>query len=69
MPISPLMDRRKHGVSRSQCDFLDVVALPLFRLWAAAFPGAQPIARNTEANLQRWRVQMEAKGIKKSKSR
>ena len=69
MPISPLMDRRKHGVSRSQCDFLDVVALPMFRLWAAAFPAASPIVRNTEANLQCWRAQMEAKCIKKSKSR
>ena len=69
MPISPLMDRRKHGVSRSQCDFLDVVALPLFRLWAAAFPGAAPIVKNTEANFQRWRTQMEAQALKKSKSR
>lgn len=54
LPISPLMDRTGDGVSKSQCDFLERVALPLFRVWATMFPGATPMVTGAEANLQRW---------------
>jgi hypothetical protein len=30
LPVSPLMDRSKQGISRSQVGFFDIVALPLY---------------------------------------
>jgi cAMP-specific phosphodiesterase 4 len=30
--VSPLMDRTKGGVTKSQCGFFNVVALPLFQV-------------------------------------
>jgi hypothetical protein len=41
---------------QSQCDFLEKVALPMFEVWAAVFPNAEPILTNTEANLKLWKV-------------
>lgn len=54
MTISPLMDRSKGGVSRSQYEFLARIALPMFGLWVSAFPAARPILSNAETNLRRW---------------
>ncbi len=54
LPISPLFDRAKQGVSKSQVGFFDFVALPLVRAFAAAFPGAQPMAACFEANYGHW---------------
>jgi len=32
LPLSPLFDRDKPGVTKSQVDFLEVIALPLFKV-------------------------------------
>jgi hypothetical protein len=40
LPVTPLFDRTKPGVSKSQLAFMDIVVLPLFRALAAAFPAA-----------------------------
>ncbi|KAG2441292.1 hypothetical protein HYH02_009885 [Chlamydomonas schloesseri] len=45
IPISPLFDRAKQGVSKSQVGFYDFVALPLVHALAGAFPGTQPLYR------------------------
>jgi hypothetical protein len=31
-PVSPLMDRTKGGVTKSQCGFFNIVALPLYKV-------------------------------------
>ncbi|EFJ48257.1 3'5'-cyclic nucleotide phosphodiesterase [Volvox carteri f. nagariensis] len=43
IPISPLFDRAKQGVSKSQVGFYDFVALPLLHALCSAFPGTQPL--------------------------
>ena len=52
--VSPLMDRHKEGVSKSQCDFLSKVVVPLFEQWVSTFPAALPLLQNTICNLQQW---------------
>ncbi|KAG2490632.1 hypothetical protein HYH03_011023 [Edaphochlamys debaryana] len=56
LPISPLFDRSKQGVSKSQVGFYDFVALPLVHALASAFPGAQPLVRCFMSNYNHWRV-------------
>ena len=55
MPISPLFDRTKQGVSKSQVGFYDFVVLPLFHACAAAFPGTQPMLRCALDNYHKWK--------------
>jgi hypothetical protein len=43
LPVTPLFDRSKPGVTKSQVTFMDIVAIPLFRALAQAFPGTEPI--------------------------
>jgi hypothetical protein len=45
LPVTPLFDRSKPGVSKSQVAFMDVVAVPLFRVLAQAFPGTEPLLK------------------------
>ena len=45
IPISPLFDRSKQGVSKSQVGFYDFVALPLVHALSSAFPGTQQLMR------------------------
>ncbi|KAG2447998.1 hypothetical protein HYH02_007026 [Chlamydomonas schloesseri] len=54
LPISPLFDRSKQGVSKSQVGFYDFVALPLVRALTSAFPGAHPWLECFEANRAHW---------------
>ncbi|KAG2493194.1 hypothetical protein HYH03_008614 [Edaphochlamys debaryana] len=56
LPISPLFDRAKQGVSKSQVGFYDFVALPLAHALASAFPGAAPILDCFHANYDHWRA-------------
>lgn len=55
MAISPLMDRRKEGVTKSQCDFLERLVIPMFEVWVAAFPDAKPLLSNAQSNLRMWK--------------
>ncbi|KAG2437156.1 hypothetical protein HXX76_005823 [Chlamydomonas incerta] len=57
IPISPLFDRSKQGVSKSQVGFYDFVALPLVHALSGAFPGTQPIMKCFLRNYQFWRMQ------------
>ncbi|GIL58439.1 hypothetical protein Vafri_13575 [Volvox africanus] len=43
IPISPLFDRSKQGVSKSQVGFYEFVALPMVHALCSAFPGTQPL--------------------------
>ncbi|EFJ46426.1 3'5'-cyclic nucleotide phosphodiesterase, partial [Volvox carteri f. nagariensis] len=55
LPVSPLFDRAKQGVSKSQVGFYDFVALPLVRAVAEAFPGALPLLRCFSENYEYWK--------------
>ena len=39
-PISPLMDRTKGGVTKSQTGFFNVVALPMYTVGRISYPGS-----------------------------
>ena len=54
LPISPLMDRTKEGVTKSQIYFFNVVAIPLFTQLAHVFPGTKEILDNLLLNFDRW---------------
>lgn len=56
MAVSPLMDRTKDGITKSQVGFFDIVALPLFHSWASVFTEALPLAQAVEDNCNRWRA-------------
>ncbi|KAG2425824.1 hypothetical protein HXX76_013449 [Chlamydomonas incerta] len=56
LPISPLFDRAKQGVSKSQVGFYDFVALPLVHALSSAFPGSKPLMRCLLRNYNHWRV-------------
>ncbi|GIL81435.1 hypothetical protein Vretifemale_10473, partial [Volvox reticuliferus] len=55
LPISPLFDRAKQGVGKSQVGFYDFVALPLAHALSSAFPGAQPLMQCFLVNYNHWR--------------
>ncbi|KAG2441899.1 hypothetical protein HXX76_003505 [Chlamydomonas incerta] len=54
--ISPLCDRTKVGVSKSQTGFFDFVALPLVHAMTSAFPGAARMMRHFLANYNHWKA-------------
>ncbi|KAG2492524.1 hypothetical protein HYH03_009189 [Edaphochlamys debaryana] len=56
LPISPLFDRAKQGVSKSQVGFYDFVALPLVHAMSTAFPGARPLMACYASNYHHWRA-------------
>jgi hypothetical protein len=43
LPVTPLFDRAKPGVTKSQVAFFDVVAIPLYATLTTSFAGMQPI--------------------------
>ncbi|KAG2436202.1 hypothetical protein HXX76_006514 [Chlamydomonas incerta] len=55
LPISPLFDRAKQGVSKSQVGFYDFVALPLVHALSSAFPNAAPIMECFVTNYDHWK--------------
>eukprot|EP00798_Chlamydomonas_sp_ICE-L_P014589 gene14589-20640_t len=58
LQVSPLMDRGKIGISKSQVGFFDIVALPLFQCYAQAFPQSQPLLDAVKNNYEMWREDM-----------
>ncbi|KAG2441900.1 hypothetical protein HXX76_003506 [Chlamydomonas incerta] len=60
--ISPLCDRTKVGVSKSQTGFFDFVALPLVHAMSSAFPGAARMKRFFLDNYNYWKSPGEANG-------
>ncbi|KAF5838514.1 hypothetical protein DUNSADRAFT_2712 [Dunaliella salina] len=55
LPLSPLFDRTKPGISKSQVGFFDVVALPLLQILVSAMPGALPMLTGAEHNYDHWK--------------
>ena len=54
LPISPLMDRTKEGITRSQPGFFNIVALPLYSAFCSAFTGCLPLHDGVKDNFSRW---------------
>jgi hypothetical protein len=42
LPVTPLFDRNKPGVTKSQVAFMDVAVVPLFQALADQFPDTEP---------------------------
>ncbi|GLI61127.1 hypothetical protein VaNZ11_003402 [Volvox africanus] len=55
IPISPLFDRSKQGVSKSQVGFYEFVALPMVHALCSAFPGTSTLKRCFLKNYHHWR--------------
>eukprot|EP00195_Chlamydomonas_chlamydogama_P016231 CAMPEP_0202895694 /NCGR_PEP_ID=MMETSP1392-20130828/4846_1 /ASSEMBLY_ACC=CAM_ASM_000868 /TAXON_ID=225041 /ORGANISM="Chlamydomonas chlamydogama, Strain SAG 11-48b" /LENGTH=1234 /DNA_ID=CAMNT_0049580803 /DNA_START=259 /DNA_END=3963 /DNA_ORIENTATION=- len=60
MPISPLFDRAKQGVTKSQVGFFDFVVLPLMYNFTRVHKAAEPIFSMARKNYQYW-VEQHAK--------
>mmetsp|Transcript_29009 Transcript_29009/g.75040 ORF Transcript_29009/g.75040 Transcript_29009/m.75040 type:complete len:974 (+) Transcript_29009:37-2958(+) len=59
LPVSPLFDRDKPGVTKSQVGFFDVVVLPLFQALTGLLPGVQPLLDGVEANYRFWKAEQQ----------
>jgi len=57
LPISPLFDRDKPGVSKSQLGFFDIIAIPMFHNFSRAFPGCKPMMDLIMTNYRYWKSQ------------
>ena len=60
-PVSPLMDRDKEGITRSQPGFFNFIVLPLFTSWASALPAMEPLLQQVRRNHQMW-IALEESG-------
>jgi cAMP-specific phosphodiesterase 4 len=57
LPVSPLFDRDKPGITKSQVGFFDFVALPLFHAYTHVFPRARPLWDAVVGNYGYWKAQ------------
>ncbi len=62
MPISPLCDRTKEGITKSQVGFFEFVAMPLFSHFTARFKQAKPLLRGLLDNYAHWKGVAAAPG-------
>jgi len=53
-PVSPLMDRDKDGIAKSQTGFLDAIVLPLYSSFAAVVPNIEPLLSQVKRNRRTW---------------
>ncbi|KAF5843139.1 hypothetical protein DUNSADRAFT_2175 [Dunaliella salina] len=68
MQVSPLMDRNRAGVSKSQPGFFSIVGRPLFKTFTQAFPGARPILDGANANFAYWKKVEEERNQQQASS-
>jgi cAMP-specific phosphodiesterase 4 len=54
LPVSPLCDRDKGGITKSQVGFFRVVALPLLEVYAEHFPAALTLLSGAQSNCSYW---------------
>lgn len=55
LPVSPLMDRSKQGISKAQVYFLSTVARPMYESLSTKFPKCGVLLQGLEDNLAKWR--------------
>ena len=68
LPISPLMDRRKGGVTKSQTGFFNLVAIPLYEAFSEVFTETREVYDNLMVNYRMWEVEEKAHAAKTSES-
>lgn len=56
IPVSPLMNREMHGITKSQVGFFDIVALPLYQSFCQIFPAASPMLEAVKENYNMWKL-------------
>ena len=61
IPKSPLCDRSEEGITSSQVDFFDFVALNMFKEFTSKFPLAKPLYTQIRINYTKWQEKMENK--------
>jgi cAMP-specific phosphodiesterase 4 len=54
LPISPLFDRRKTGITKSQVGFFDIVVIPSFYALTRVFQPCQPLFSYVMRNYKAW---------------
>ncbi|KAF5835401.1 hypothetical protein DUNSADRAFT_7486, partial [Dunaliella salina] len=54
MPVSPLMDRAKGGITKSQQGFFDYVVLPQIKGFCKVFPKCTPLLDSAMQNYHNW---------------
>ncbi|GFH09652.1 phosphodiesterase [Haematococcus lacustris] len=62
LPVSPLMDRTKAGVTRSQAGFFSLVCLPQLQAFTTVFSGCQPMLDQARENNQMWLEEARLQG-------
>lgn len=54
MTISPLFDRAKQGITKSQVGFFDIVIIPLFHTFGKVFHNCRPLLMYVMRNYRYW---------------
>lgn len=54
LPISPLCDRTKEGVTKSQVGFFEFVVSNLFKAFCTKFPACKPLWKSVNSNYKYW---------------
>ncbi|KAL6764769.1 3'5'-cyclic nucleotide phosphodiesterase [Haematococcus lacustris] len=54
LPMSPLFDRSKQGISKSQVGFFDIVVIPLYHSLSRVFTGTKPLLTFVMRNYKVW---------------
>jgi hypothetical protein len=54
MTISPLFDRDKQGITKSQIGFFDIVIIPLFHTFSKVFGNCKPLLTYVMRNYRYW---------------
>ncbi|KAG2443397.1 hypothetical protein HXX76_001757 [Chlamydomonas incerta] len=54
LPVSPLFDRAKPGITKSQVGFFDIVVIPLLSNFSRVFTNAKPLLTYTMRNYKYW---------------
>jgi len=61
LPVSPMMDRSKPNVEKSQVGFIDVIVGPLFRCFQTLVPEVQICLDQLQKNKEYWLAQLKSK--------
>ncbi|EFJ48932.1 3'5'-cyclic nucleotide phosphodiesterase [Volvox carteri f. nagariensis] len=54
LPVSPLFDRCKPGITKSQVGFFDIVVIPLLNCFSRVFSNTKPLLTYTMRNYKYW---------------
>ncbi|GIL62517.1 hypothetical protein Vafri_16725 [Volvox africanus] len=59
LPVSPLFDRCKPGITKSQIGFFDIVVIPLLNCFSRVFSNTKPLLTYTMRNYKYWAEQQK----------